>query len=193
MMKYILLVLSLAYTMAVFSQEKKIVNNKCSCAFQSINQAGLLEGEKGSAFQLQTINGVEYNSWYAGIGAGIDYYRFRSVPLFLDIRKYLLKKSLSPFLYSDIGVHFPWKRDGESLYVNGELSSGWYYDVGLGLKIASGNKQGFNLSAGYSYKNIRETSSSSVVCIRFPCEQFRQTRNYGLNRLTLKLGWMIRN
>jgi hypothetical protein len=71
--------------------------------FHSINQLGLLEGQIGSAFQIQTINGAQYKSWFGGIGIGLDYYRFRSIPLFLDFRKDFGKK-ISSFLFMQMGA-----------------------------------------------------------------------------------------
>src|SRR5687768_15390308 len=85
----------------------------CSCSFQSLLNIGLLEGQESSEFQIQTINGIQYKGWFAGIGAGVDYYRFRSIPLFLDIRKNILNKNFTPFIYADAGIHFPWKKDNE--------------------------------------------------------------------------------
>ena len=174
----------------VFAQQMQ--KKGCKCSFQSLNQVGLLEGETGSAFQLQSINGVQYKTWFAGVGTGIDYYRFRSVPLFLDIRKDLLKKNFTPFVYSDIGVHFPWKREGELHYGDAKFATGLYYDMGLGLNFATSKNQGFSLRAGYSYKRIKETSTWSMQCFTYPCYEFRQTRSYGLNRLSMKLGWVFK-
>src|ERR1700712_5956221 len=74
--------------------------------FHSINNIGLLEGQTGSSFQIQTVNGAQYKSWFAGIGLGLDYYRYRTVPLFLDLRKEFGKSSNRLFLYADMGVSF---------------------------------------------------------------------------------------
>src|SRR5579862_3368717 len=71
--------------------------------FNSINSVGLLEGETGSAFQLQTINGAQYKSWFAGMGLGLDFYRIRSIPLFADIRKEFGKGNNKLLVYADIG------------------------------------------------------------------------------------------
>src|SRR5664279_970813 len=74
--------------------------------FRSIINLGLLEGQAGSAFQLQTLNGVQSNSWFAGLGIGLDYYRYRTIPLFLEIRKEFGKQQNKPFVYMDGGMSF---------------------------------------------------------------------------------------
>ncbi|MFI5151955.1 MAG: hypothetical protein ACHQET_01395 [Chitinophagales bacterium] len=71
-------------------QEKSLAQEKTAdkaWVFHSYNQIGLLEAETGSAFQIQSVNGMQYKSWFGGIGVGLDYYRFRSIPFFLDLRK----------------------------------------------------------------------------------------------------------
>ena len=78
--------------------------------FHSQNFAGLLEGQAGSAFQLQTINGVQNKGWFTGIGAGLDYYRFRSVPLFLNMSKFLFDGKKF-FVSGNGGVNFPWLKN----------------------------------------------------------------------------------
>lgn len=85
----------------------------CPWQFHSINNVGLLEGQTGSAFQLQSINGMQYKSWYAGIGLGLDFYRYRTIPLFLDIRKEFGSGSNKFFAYADGGVNFVWLTDNE--------------------------------------------------------------------------------
>src|SRR5215467_547922 len=90
--KYFLTYLFVSWAVTMNAQENKSVqstNPKPQHAFQfrSINQVGLLEGTDGGAFQIQTINGVQFRTWFLGIGVGIDNYRLRSVPLFVDLRK----------------------------------------------------------------------------------------------------------
>ena len=67
--------------------------------FQSNMQFGLLEGQRGSAFQLQTVNGLQFNTWFAGLGAGLDYYHTRSIPLFLNLRKSFFSGEKTPFIF----------------------------------------------------------------------------------------------
>src|SRR5450432_2856838 len=81
--------------------------------FHSVNSVGLLEGQTGSSFQLQTINGAQYRSWFAGIGLGLDFYRYRTIPLFLDIRRQFGRSTNKLIVYADMGINFFWLTDNE--------------------------------------------------------------------------------
>src|SRR5688572_21595778 len=127
-----LYILSVFCMLCIASLAQDNEKKSCSCGFQSILNIGLLEGQGGSDFLIQSINGYRYKGWFAGIGAGIDYYRFRSIPLFLDIRKNILNNNFTPFVYADAGIHFPWSKDDESYYWGASMSNGLYYDAGIG-------------------------------------------------------------
>ncbi len=178
-------------TCAIEVSAQKKNNPSCDCGFQSILNIGLLEGQMGGDFQIQTVNGFQYKGWFAGIGTGVDYYRFRSIPLFLDIRKNITNKNLTPFIYADGGMHFPWKKDNESFYYDASMSNGLYYDAGIGMNFTLRKNQGITFSAGYSYKFVKETTTWPVECLMAPCQQYKQTRSYDLNRLSMKIGWRI--
>ena len=159
-----------------------------SWRFQSINSVGLLEGQAGSAFQLQTINGAAYHSWFAGIGVGLDYYRLRTIPLFLDLRKEFGRSSHPFFIYADGGINFGWVTDMQKLgYVGEQFSNGFYDDLGLGYKAVLGKNNALLLSLGYSYKKITDTYISEYVGT--PPLPPPTKINYSLNRLCIKLGW----
>src|SRR5688572_9219460 len=92
-------------TSAQEANQEQPVKKGCGCSFSSINQIGGLYGSKGTYFQLQTINGIRYKTWFAGIGAGIDLYTRGGFPVFLDVRKDIFEKRSTPFLYADAGIH----------------------------------------------------------------------------------------
>ncbi len=160
--------------------------------FHSINTIGLLEGEAGSAFQLQTINGVQYKNWFAGAGAGLDYYRFRSVPLFLDIRKMFPLATNTFFLYGDIGMHANWiteKQKNSNSYVAAlsDFNNGLYTDAGAGYQICLGNKGGLLISAGYSFKSLRGTQIDYTP-MSYDGPPAITRLKYDLSRVSVKLG-----
>lgn len=173
------------------AQDRSPKKQSCSCSFQSNNQIGLLEGKTGSAFQLQTINGIRYKTWFAGVGAGLDYYHRRSIPLFVDIRKDILKNKKTPFLYADGGVNFSWgKEDGEGTW-HVEYGNGHFYEAGLGYKFGLKNNMALFFSAGYSYKSSVEKRYGVTYCpFLGPCvEGLIERFDYSLNRLSLKAGF----
>src|ERR1700748_880249 len=84
-----------------FAQQKSVA---MTWQFHSINNIGLLEGQAGAAMPLQTINGLQNKSWVVGAGVGLDDSRFRTLPLFVDIRKEFGTTQSKFFLYADAGT-----------------------------------------------------------------------------------------
>jgi hypothetical protein len=189
--KFILLLwICNAMTFVCLAQQKKSDN---PWGFQSVLNVGLLEGQTGSAFQLQAINGAHYKSWFAGIGLGLDYYRFRTIPLFLDIRKEFGNGSNRVFIYADAGVSFSWVTDQQKLgYPEDHFSNGFYNDLGLGYKAMVGKRNAVLISLGYSYKKLTETYPAYGYGYDYPPGPPTTDQiNYSLNRLSIKMGWMF--
>jgi hypothetical protein len=161
--------------------------------FHSINQVGITEGQNGTSFYLQTINGVEKNFWFAGIGAAIDHYHLRTVPVFLDIRKNIFNKEKSPFIYADAGISYPWqKKEDENMWYKTEYKNRSYYDIGLGYNLPVNKLGAFILSMGYSEKKLTQENYTYNYLIfsgtNYPGNPKNQT-DYKFRRISIKAGW----
>lgn len=162
--------------------------------FTSINEVGIVVGKSRSAYQLQTINGLTYKTFSAGIGVGIDDYYLKTVPLFLDVRKNFGSKKLHPFLYGDAGTNFPWnKADVGNPFINGgEYSKGIYLDAGAGYSIKIKKIGAMFLSIGYTSKTINEESYYYYAIDPLPYPYTPETNKidykYTLSRVTIKMG-----
>src|SRR5438045_2506679 len=95
------LIVSILVLFAVNSNSQKV-------KFSSINQLGLLNGSKGESWTVQTINGFKKDKWFGGVGAGLDLYNERTIPVFFDVRRDITSKKNAPFVYADGGVNFLW-------------------------------------------------------------------------------------
>ncbi|AXY75253.1 hypothetical protein D3H65_15230 [Paraflavitalea soli] len=167
-----------ASTLAQSDAPAKTKKNS-SFGFSSINQFGVVTGENDNGIQLQTINGVRYKTWSVGVGVGLDTYSALTVPLFLDIRKSLLTKPATPFLYADGGIQFSAeKKYNKDDYASKDYDPGLFYDVGVGYYIGLKNKNALLMSVGYSFKGLDYTYYTS-------------TYKYKLNRFSLKVGYKI--
>src|SRR5687768_12853612 len=171
---------SVLITSAQEAKREQPAKKGCSCSFSSINQLGGLYGSKGTYFQLQTINGIRYKTWFAGIGVGADYYFRKGFPVFLDIRKDIFEKRSTPFLYADAGIHLVQKRkEKESQWYENTYSNGFYGDAGIGYKLGLGTTSGLLVSAGYSYKNVNRRYESMIGCGTSRCyENYFTYSNY---------------
>jgi hypothetical protein len=121
--------------------------------FHSITQAGLLAGSSDGQLLLQTTIGLKYKTYFAGAGVGLDYYQVRSVPVFIDVRKYIFDKPQSPFVYADAGVNFPWARQNEENW-NIKYKTGSYFDFGIGYHFPLKKSLALVVSGGYSQKTL---------------------------------------
>jgi hypothetical protein len=192
--KIILPVIAVFVSITTLAQESKEKNNlkkNCGCQFSSIAQLGILEGESGTTFQLQTINGIRFRTWSVGLGAGLDYYHYRTIPLFVDLRKDILNRSRTPFVYADLGMHFAWVQDENKMgWARTEFSNGLYYGFGVGYRLGLKKKDAFLFSLGYAFKAMEEKRYGTIYCINPPCdERLDETLDYGFRRLSLQLGF----
>jgi hypothetical protein len=168
--------------------EKK--KKACSCAYGSLYNVGLLKGDAGGKLQLQTIQGVRYGKWFAGLGIGLDNYYRRSIPVFLDLRREILNRKNTPFVYGDAGINIPWnKKEQPTEYSTSTFRNGFYSDVGVGYRLAAIKSSAFVLSAGYSFTYLKQRGPV-YPCAIDPCPanwggDWRKNKQ---NRLSLKLG-----
>jgi hypothetical protein len=125
--------------------------------FSGINQFGILTGKSDQTYQLQTINGVRYKTWFAGVGAGLEEYYRKTIPVFIDLRRYLFSGKATPFAYADLGFSFPYEKNEEAEWQRSEYKKGLYYDLGVGYSIPLKGSLAFNFSAGYCHKELHES------------------------------------
>jgi hypothetical protein len=186
----IILVVSLFIVLSTFSQENSIDKK---IKFSSINQAGVLVGANKESAMVQTINGIRKDKWFAGVGAGIDFYVERGVPLFIDIRRDLTDKKNTAFLYADGGIYSPWLNFiQKERKLNSSISVGGYYDFGLGWKLTGKNNRSFLMSAGYSLKQDRgKAMRQNWNPIIRATESNIEYYNYKYRRVVIKLGLQL--
>lgn len=162
-----------------------------SFSFQSTVQAGLLEGEIGSAFQLQTVQGFRHKTWFAGVGGGLDYYHTRTIPLFLSLRKTFSSGVKTPFVYVNGGYHFPWLRQQDKLWNDSRAEGGLYYDAGVGYQVPVMKTSALFFTVGFSQKNFNISHSNGYYIDIWPYPGPtlpRTTLDYNLRRLSIQTG-----
>ncbi|MEO8819764.1 MAG: hypothetical protein ABI267_07875, partial [Ginsengibacter sp.] len=105
----IVLLFSLFISFSASAQKKKI-------KFNSINTFNLIRGESTVSIGYQTINGFRFSNWYSGIGIGVDKYKDKTLPLFVDVRKFFGTEKKA-FVYGDLGYNFSMKnKPGKEIY-----------------------------------------------------------------------------
>lgn len=185
--KYLFVFIQLLILNSLCAQNKQ----QTAFNFHSLNQVGLLNGEKGSSFQLQSINGFQYKRIFAGIGVGLDYYQYRSFPVFADTRYYFGKNNRGFFAFADAGLNYVWDKT-QFVYYKQNFKPTFYGGFGVGYAAGLKNGMAFLLNAGYSYKAVKMKQSFTTYCPQGgPCDIRTDTYNFDYNRLLLQIGWMF--
>lgn len=194
--KSFLLLLSFCLMMChqSFSQ-KSAAGNKCDCGFGALAQAGtFVAGEALPGGNFQSVVGFRYKEWFGGVGAGIDFYRYRSIPVFVDIRRTIFRKPTAPFVYADIGVNYPWLRnfEKEDYYKPQDFRTGYYFDIGAGYRFHLAKHHHILFSAGYTEKRTREDRAiADYGCGALPCPDKIDRFSYTMKRIIIRVGWAL--
>jgi hypothetical protein len=162
--------------------------------FQSVSNVGLLNGSAGASLLLETTAGVSYKNSFAGVGVGLDHYRFRSVPLFIALRQALRNGKRSFFVYGNAGYNFDWlteenEKRYNNVFINNDYTGGVYYDAGIGYSIGFQKADALLLSVGFSYKEVENKSGNGDCPVSGPCFNNVETYKYKMPRLVFKAGW----
>jgi len=161
--------------------------------FHSMISAGIAGGESNSAAAYEMVHGFVFSSWFAGLGAGLDNYHFKSVPLFVDARKYFGKER-SLFVYGNIGGNFAAQKQADKqfiYYTNYYFEGGFYADGGIGYRFPLIKKTSLVFSLGNSYKSMQAHSKMQVECFAAPCPATFKDYHYNFYRLILKAGLLF--
>jgi hypothetical protein len=175
------------------AQQKKVKKYH----FVSTVSTGVLEGEAGPALQVLASAGLGNKNWSLAAGAGIDYYRIRSVPIFISAKRNLGPGSAGFFLQADAGINPVWFQPEVTRFDNvvwRDFKPGFYWQglVGYGLKLGT-HKNQLQFGLGYSYKRVKEIRDVSVVCISPPCNPVREEYDSYLRRLNFRIAWQLIN
>lgn len=178
---------------ALFLNVSICLNAQQRAGFSSQNYIGLVAGKTDTHLHLQTINGLKWNNWFGGIGAGIDWYYLRSIPVFASVNRSFLQKGKRSFLLSvDAGVNFPWE---QNIYYDfppydRKQYSGLYWAGGVGYKFGVGKADNAILfQVGYSFKELKEKVTGIFCPFIGPCGPSIEKYDYKLRRLSFRIGW----
>ena len=164
---------------------------------RSDSYIGLSIGELAPYGQGQTVNGFSKGPWFLGLGAGLNYYHFRNIPLFLSVTRDLpvSDKKNRLFLILDGGIDLPWYKRGFPLYQRtiSSFRPGPYWSAGMAYRwpLSEHGRLALLFSAAYAMKKLTERQTTSAACYNPPdCTVTSLTDKYEyLDRnLTLAVG-----
>lgn len=168
--------------------------SKDSLRFRAQQWVGHLEGANGSAFQFNTVAGVSKGVHFLGIGGGIDWYHFRSIPVYLSYQRVLPWGGGRFFVNGDAGVNYNWAppsvRSRWNDFVSDRFFPSTYLESGLNYRTFFKNKRDALLfHLGLGYKRLKEDKELPGTCLVPPCGTVIEHYDYQMTRLSVKLGW----
>jgi len=163
-------------------QEKKF-------RWSSTIKAGLMYGETTDNFHAEAMTGVKYETWQLTAGAGVDCYYWRSVPLFINLSKDLMKRQRTPFISCAAGTNLPWiKNQDDIIWEEYKYHKGFYGMIEAGYRMPVNIKTSLSLSIGYSQKNLHADKIYYGIWNPVPphdkVETSREYYSYRFNRLS---------
>jgi hypothetical protein len=175
------------YLVVMVLGQQLAVNAQSKVRFENHNAVGLLSGTSSIAMQLQTVNGVNYKTFFLGAGIATDGYYSKSMPVFAEVRKYISgNKKNTPFVYLDAGSNISSEKDEKTTWSTTTYHSGLYYDLGIGYQWKTVKRFHVDASFGFSQKKYgyEQQFWGGIV----GTESAPQTYEYRLQRFTMKLG-----
>lgn len=170
-------------------------NKKAKYKFSSVNNFIFTGGNNSLAGALQSMNGIKKDKWFAGVGVGLDFYLYRSVPISVGASREFGNKKNKFFAYGNMGINVPWLAEEYHLKPNtwdpnrrNEFHNGLYTDAGLGYSFGLKNDQAIQLAIGHSLKTFSEERWFSDWRSPTP---LKDTYKYTFSRIVLKVGWKL--
>lgn len=102
-------------------------------SFNSYNAVGLIIGQSENSMSLETVNGITLGNWFAGAGFAYDAYRYKTIPVFIDI-KYHFANNKDWFVQTDVGYNIPAivKSAEDKLFYSVQYTGGIFLQSGVG-------------------------------------------------------------
>lgn len=169
----------------------------------ALPEVGIMAGSYEPSGDARATFLLAKNSWSVGLGAGIDWYRFRSVPVYAQGRKTFGQKKNKPFVLASGGVNLPTKEPVQEapIFWPGirlidswappvkTAEPGWYAEAGAGYGFFNKKQRGLTLSLNWVYKSRTEWYETDAPAIANSNSKDRTTTTYLMNRLAFRLGW----
>lgn len=130
----------------------------------------LLNGASKVSTSIHLRAGISKANNQLNIGAGIDYYGYRTVPIGFDFKHFFGVQKNKPFVYAGAGYNVAWLLDEQKKHywifgvpsTVADYNSGFTYHFGMGYGFLTHNKKGLQLSIGINSKSLKESYFESV-------------------------------
>lgn len=172
--------------------------------FSLLAEAGFLAGSYGPGAEGRLSFLWNKGRWQAGLGAGLDSYRFQSVPVVVTGRHFLGSGSRRLFAVASAGVNADaltsaqrqnntpvWWRWNNVPAAPPEYGIGSFGEVGLGYGWFFKKRHALLLSVLYVHKRTSETFNRDTWLGFGQVQTNPETNIYLMNRLAFRVGWQF--
>lgn len=179
-------ILLLLINLHVFAQPKKL-------NIKSVNTVGISFGNAGSYFNIKSVNGIAKQKWFAGIGVGVDFYKYKSVTATADYRKYIFKKN-NFGINGAAGYNFPFDNKDKTgfipvdSYYSKKFKGGLYSTAGLFYEFKLFKKIKGVINPDFNIRRMSIVSKDVMPCLVAPCPETVTTYTYNLQTFSIKTG-----
>ena len=144
-----------------------------------VPELGFQAGSFEPSGDMRLNGGINYKGWLIGAGGGLDYYRFKSFPIYVQSRNFIGHKRLRPFVFASAGINIPkettvsktsfWLEN--TLIVNNLVAvqptiytykPGAYGELGFGYALLNKKNRGLMMSFSYTQKNLSESYPKQI-------------------------------
>lgn len=190
-MKRVIVVILFFVLQHTVSAQKKI--NLKNIAVSS--ELGILNGKSQVNIQMLATAGIQKKKYAIGLGSGFDYYGYRSIPFFIEWKRFLGEGNRKIFLYLRSGINISWVLSEQQrlLYTStgkeySTFRNGLYADAGIGYTLYNSKGRGIFVGLGFCKKNLSENyndylwnGSSSTLT--------NHDVKYNFNNIQLRIGY----
>ena len=169
----------------------------------AVPELGFLAGAYEPSGDARANLLLSKKDWSVGLGTGIDWYRFRSVPVYLQGRKSFGARKSKPFALASGGVNLPMVNEeaGQVGIWTGRwdmigwtpiptaFNPGWYAELGAGYGFFNRKQRGFTLSLNWVFKSMSEWYETDAPALAETGGKDRTTTTYFMSRMALRIGW----
>ena len=153
----------------------------------------MLNGDNAVSTQILLSGGIQLARWDLGLGAGIDFYQVRTVPLILK-GQYQLGKSRKWTIWSNAGLNIAWATDKQfsnPIWIWGvtrqHFNNGWIGEGGVHYTFARQKNTALFIGGGYSVKTIND-QYDEIIYVSGSSKTVTRNVDYRFSRLSLYMG-----
>lgn len=122
-------------------------------AFTGLTKLGMMSGESETMFSVTSISGAMLSE-DVSLGLGLTYDNYPNgsmLPIFLDMRGYMIRGRVRPVLFADAGYSLGWIKG-----VHGSDWGGFMLNAGLGISVGFPNSRAaFVADVGYKLQKAK--------------------------------------